>query len=120
MMPHISVVLLHPNCVAKSSTANEVDREKELLPYGATVGMSWYTGHSRVTNHYTLLLNYSQLHANFVTYAQLVRLRSDRTFGTLVSHGQSAKRQHLDYVENKVEDGVLKVVVFKKTSQGSA
>jgi len=81
--------------------------------------MSWYTGHSRVTNHYTLLLNYPQLHANFVTNVQLVRLRSDRTFGTLVSHGEWAKRQHLDYVESKVEDGVLKVVLFMKMSQGS-
>lgn len=41
-----------------------------------TDGMSWYSGHSRVTNRYTLLLNYSQLRANVVTCAQLVSLRS--------------------------------------------
>jgi hypothetical protein len=57
---------------------------------------------------------------NFVTYAQLVRLRSDITFGTLASHGEWAKRQHLDYVENEVEDGVLKVVGLKQTSRPSA
>jgi hypothetical protein len=82
--------------------------------------MSWYTGHSRVTNHYTLLLNYSQLHANFVPYAQLARLRSDRTAGTLGSHGEWTKWQYLDYVGNNVEGGVLKVIDFNNTSQGSA
>lgn len=40
-------------------------RRKSCCLIGVTVGMSWYTGHSRVTNHYTLLLNYSQLHAKF-------------------------------------------------------
>jgi hypothetical protein len=33
LVSDISAVLLHPNCLAKSSTTNEVDTEKELLPY---------------------------------------------------------------------------------------
>jgi hypothetical protein len=66
-----------------------------------------------------MLLNYSQLHANFVPYAQLARLRSDRTAGTLGSHGEWKNWQHLDFIENKIEGEVLTVVVFKKTTHGS-